>query len=245
MHSLFFLRGEDFVKVPLIGVTTFIEGNSYRLPKYYGEAIIDCGGVSVLLVKTLDEDKVRKQVESIDGLILAGGDDIDPAFFGEGPHQKLGSIEPGRDEYEMLLIKFALEMNKPILGICRGSQILNIAEGGTMYQDIYSQMDDVYQHTQNAPVQHMSHFIDIEKGSKLHEIMGEETIKINSFHHQANKDVGAGYKIVAKSKDGVVEAFESLNHDFVVGVQWHPECTYSVDEHSQRLFHRFIDTARG
>lgn len=232
------------MKVPVIGVTTFIEGISYRLPKWYGEAIVDCGGVSVLLVKTLDEDKVRKQVEALDGLILAGGNDIDPEFLGEGPHQNLGEIEPGRDKYEMLLIKYALEMNKPILGICRGCQILNIAQGGTMYQDIYSQMDDVYQHSQKAPVQHMSHFIDIEKDSKLHEIMGKENIKINSFHHQANKEAGPGFKVVARSKDGVVEAIESTEHEFVIGVQWHPECTYGVDEYSQKLFQRFVDTAK-
>ncbi len=231
--------------VPIIGVTTFVEGNSYRLPKYYGEAVVDCGGVSVLLVKTLNEDKVKAQVEAIDGLVLAGGNDIDPMYFDEGPHQKLGSIEPGRDEYEMMLIKYALEMNKPILGVCRGSQILNISQGGTMYQDIYSQMDDVYQHNQQAPVQHMSHFIDIDKESKLYEIMGDDNIKINSFHHQANRAPGKGFKVVATSKDGVVEAIESTNHEFVVGVQWHPECTYEVDTHSQKLFQRFVDVARG
>lgn len=231
--------------VPIIGVTTFIEGNSYRLPKYYGEAIVDCGGVSVLLVKTLNEDRVKAQVEALDGIILAGGNDVDPMYFNEGPHQKLGSIEPGRDEYEMMLIKYALEMDKPILGICRGAQILNISQGGSMYQDIYSQMDDVYQHGQQAPIQHMSHFIDIEKDSKLYEIMGNDNIKINSFHHQANSTPGEGLRVVAKSKDGVVEAIESTNHEFVIGVQWHPEGTYEVDTHSQKLFQRFVDVARG
>lgn len=229
------------MKMPVIGVTTFIEGNSLRLPTTYGNAISDAGGVPIILVKTEDDEKLKKQVEKLDGLILAGGDDIDPNLFGEGPHQNLGTIEPGRDAYEMALIKHALAMDKPILAICRGTQILNITEGGTMYQDIYSQMGDVYQHTQKAPTEYMSHYVTIDETSKLYEIMGDSRIRVNSFHHQANKAVGDGYMISARSDDGVIEAFESTKHDFVIGVQWHPECTYFVDKYSKKLFETLIE----
>lgn len=231
---------------PVIGVTTFISSDGLRLPENYSIAISGEKGVPVILAKIEDEALIKKQIENIDGLLLSGGDDIDPSFFGEGPHQKIGPIEPGRDLYEMKLIKYALEAEKPILGICRGAQILNVCEGGTMYQDIYSQHgDSTMKHNQDAAKDYLSHTVTVTEGTKLNEILGETEIKTNSFHHQANKYPAENLQVSAMSEDGIIEAVESTEHDFVIGVQWHPEGSYLVDEASRKIFRAFIKAASG
>lgn len=228
----------------VIGITTFITGDSLKLPATYITAVSGSGGVPFVLAKIEDDTKVKAQVDAIDGLVLTGGDDIDPSLFGEDPHQKLGNIEPGRDAYEAKLIEYALEQNKPVLAICRGAQILNISEGGTMYQDIYDQIEgNVMQHTQIAPRDYLSHTINIAKGTKLRDIIGTEEVKTNSFHHQANNLPADGYVVSARSNDGVVEAMESKHHEFVMAIQWHPEGSYKTDETSQKLFNKFIEVA--
>lgn len=229
---------------PVIGVTTFISSDGLRLPENYSIAISGEKGVPVILAKVEDETLIRKQIESIDGLLLSGGDDVEPKFFGENPHQKMGAIEPGRDLYEMKLIEYALAANKPILGICRGAQILNVQQGGTLYQDIYSQHGDVtIKHNQDAAKDYLSHSVSISEGTKLHEIIGETEIRTNSFHHQANKHNAEKFIISATSEDGIIEAIESTEHDFVLGVQWHPEGTYLADEASQKIFKAFLKAA--
>src|SRR5699024_7269696 len=150
--------------------------------------------------------------------------DIDPTYFDEEPHPALGSINPTRDVFETALIKEMLAQDKPILGVCRGAQIVNITLGGTMYQDIHSQIDgDLLQHSQRAPVGHGSHFVEVTTDSLLHQIVGTDTLRVNSRHHQANKDAAPGMIHSAKSSDGLPEATESTKHRFVLGVQWHPE----------------------
>lgn len=242
----FNLRSERMtnMKRAVIGITTFITGDSMKLPTTYINAVTKSEGVPIVLAKTEFEDQIKTQIDSVDGLLLTGGDDIDASLFGEDPHQNLGNIEPGRDAYEMKLIEYALEQDKPILAICRGAQILNISQGGTMYQDIYDQIETtVIQHRQNAPRNYLSHTVHIDSDSKLAEITGETEIKTNSFHHQANKDVPKGYIISAKTNDGVVEAAEDTNRDFVLALQWHPEASFDSDPVSQKIFKRFIETA--
>lgn len=230
---------------PIIGITTLISDNSLTLPTTYIDAINDSDGVPVILAKSLDEEKIKQQIDKIDALLLTGGNDIEPALFNEEPHQSLGEIEPGRDEYESKLIEHALTKGIPVLGICRGAQILNIQQGGTMYQDIYSQIDTpVNQHTQKAARNYLSHTVNIVEDSLLHKITGHKTIKTNSFHHQANKDVPSHFIISGVSPDGVVEAVESTEHDFVIGLQWHPEGTYFNDEVSKNVFHAFVAAAK-
>ncbi|MCD2137424.1 gamma-glutamyl-gamma-aminobutyrate hydrolase family protein [Salinicoccus halitifaciens] len=229
---------------PIIGITTFISEKGLTLPTTYIDAINDSDGVPMVLAKTEDPGKIKTQIDNIDALLLTGGNDIEPALFGEEPHRELGEIEPGRDAYESALIEHALEKGIPILGICRGAQILNIQQGGTMYQDIYSQMEaELNQHTQKAARNYLAHTVDIEAGSLLHRIVGETSIKTNTFHHQANKDVPDHFIISGLSPDGVVEAVESTVHDFVIGLQWHPEGTYFNDEASKKIFQAFVAAA--
>lgn len=233
------------MRQPVIGITTFISEKGLTLPTTYIDAINDTEGVPMVLAKTLDAGKVKAQIDSIDALLLTGGNDIEPALFNEEPHRALGEIEPGRDEYESSLIERAVEKGIPVLGICRGAQILNIQQGGTMYQDIYNQIDEeLNQHTQKAARNYLAHTVNIKEGSLLHEITGETSIRTNTFHHQANKEVPDHFIISATSPDGVVEAVESTMHEFVLGLQWHPEGTYFNDAPSKKIFHAFVEAAK-
>lgn len=230
---------------PIIGITTFISSKGLTLPTTYIDAVDDSDGVPMVLAKTPDTEKIKSQIDKVDALLLTGGNDIEPALFNEEPHQQLGEIEPGRDEYESKLIEHALEKEIPVLGICRGAQILNIQQGGTMYQDIYDQIDtEVNQHTQKAARNYLAHTVNIKKDSLLHRIVGQTKIRTNTFHHQANKDVPDHFIISATSPDGVIEAVESTVHDFVMGLQWHPEGTYFNDEPSKKIFHALVEAAR-
>ncbi|MGE8205085.1 gamma-glutamyl-gamma-aminobutyrate hydrolase family protein [Heyndrickxia sp. NPDC080065] len=210
----------------------------------YMQAVIQAGGIPVILPMGMEED-IEEITNRIDGLILSGGGDIDPTLFGEEPHPKLGSISPGRDNYEIKIIQKMLQLNKPILAICRGIQILNIAVGGNMFQDIYSQIESpLIQHSQNAVRYHPSHYVYVEKNSMLSEITGCTDFKVNSFHHQAVRNVVEPLKVVARSSDGVIEAVESSVHRFVLGVQWHPEPLAVHGDHiSQKIFQRFIQSS--
>lgn len=204
----------------------------------YSRAIVKAGGIPILLPSE-GIPHINRLITKIDGLLLSGGGDVDPALFGEEPHRHLGNVTPERDHFEFQLAKAMLQGEKPMLGICRGMQVINIAAGGNIYQDIYSQCQaPILQHSQRAPAQHASHFIQLEKGSILQSIMGEKSVKVNSYHHQAVKDVPDPFVVSARSSDGIIEAIESSTHRFVVGVQWHPEALR--DAYSSKLFAEFI-----
>jgi len=229
---------------PIIGITTFITEDRLVLPDTYIKAVSESGGTPIILPKVADDAQIRMQLDQIDGLLLSGGDDIDPGLFGEDPHPKLGIIEPGRDEYESKLIKSCLKDNLPILAVCRGAQILNITEGGTMYQDIYDQVEEnVIQHQQKASRNFLSHSIEVKVDSLLHSILGETSVRTNSFHHQANRAVPSPFQITAYSNDGVIEAIESTSHNFVLGLQWHPEGSFPTDDYSKKIFAAFVKAA--
>lgn len=231
--------------LPVIGITTeVVDGDHLELRSTFIYAISKLGGIPLLLPKIEDEDIIRGQVAQIDALFLPGGNDINPSTYGENPHPKLEKVEAGRDEYELELIHRCLEKDKPILGICRGSQLLNSVAGGTMYQDL----DDEYgegliQHRQTSNRDFLNHKIEIMEGSKLHEITGVTEMSVNSFHHQANHDIGASYEVSAVAPDGVIEAIESKEHDFVMGLQFHPEDAFEFNEPSRKIIEAFIKAA--
>lgn len=229
---------------PIIGVTPSIEidGKSYMVSHDHIKAIILAGGIPIILPlysKTVD---IAEITQMIDGLYLTGGYDIDPLLFGEEPHEQLGTITPARDTFEMVCIDQMLTVDKPILGVCRGCQILNIAVGGNMYQDIYAQIDGkVLQHIQKAPQGHKSHFVYVKAGSLLEKLIGMKKFLVNSRHHQANRKVVQGFQVSGKASDGVIESIESTTHTFVLGVQWHPENMATLDDQpSQRIFRGFM-----
>lgn len=227
---------------PIIGITTDLEKNEkHMLNNTYVNAVIHAGGLPILLPIGIEED-VEQFAGLIDGLLLTGGGDLDPTIFGEEPHVLLGSVEPARDAVELNLFKEVLAINKPILGVCRGLQVINIALGGNMYQDIYAQKEgDLLQHSQKALRTHGSHFVQVEKDSLLESITKTNQIKVNSFHHQAVKDIPTPLRISGVASDGVIEAIESTAHRFVLGVQWHPEAlAQKSDAVSLQIFDAFI-----
>ncbi|MFD1039805.1 gamma-glutamyl-gamma-aminobutyrate hydrolase family protein [Virgibacillus byunsanensis] len=229
---------------PIIGVTSSMETDQdyYMIGSENVNAISWAGGIPVMLPHLLEDRDVEHIASTIDGLYLTGGYDIDPTLFDEEPHPNLGTIIPSRDQFELALTQKMLDLGKPILGVCRGCQILNIARGGDMYQDIYAQIDrDLLQHKQKAPKGHGSHFVHVLKNSLLHRLTGLDKLKVNSRHHQANRNVATLFQTSGESNDWIIEAIESNQHPFVLGLQWHPEnMLVSNDEASRKIFRGFI-----
>lgn len=234
---------------PWIGITcTRMQTSGQRGGSFvtdaYVSAVRHAGGIPILLPIVDEEELNRAWFDRIDGLLLSGGEDIDPRFFNEDPHPQLGQIVPERDRQEIWLSRWAISEDKPLLAICRGIQILNVALGGGMVQDIGSQVVQPIQHSQKAPFSHASHNIEIESGTKMENIAGGMATYVNSFHHQSVGEVAPGFVVSAWAGDGVTEAIESVDHPFAVGVQWHPEFLVQTEEHAKRLFKAFIESAR-
>lgn len=234
---------------PIIGISgSLIIDEGGMFPGYerayvnddYVQSVVNGGGIPFIIPLNYNEVVIRKQLEIIDGLVLSGGHDVNPLLYGEEPTQKLGGILPKRDEFDLNLIKIAMEMNIPILGICRGHQILNVANGGTLYQDL-SFIDGCYiKHNQGSLSNIPTHTVEVTEESKLANIIGQKVIT-NSFHHLAIKDVAPGFKTSAVSKDGVIEAIEKEGEYFVMGVQWHPEMMSKTDSNMLKLFERLVE----
>ncbi|MDW0116702.1 gamma-glutamyl-gamma-aminobutyrate hydrolase family protein [Sporosarcina thermotolerans] len=227
---------------PIIGITSNVEHLTHTLQNTYIQAVIAGGGVP-LIIPTGVETDVGQITSIIDGLVVSGGGDINPMEFNEEPIQQLGDVTPERDSIELELVRQMLSLDKPILGICRGHQILNVAFGGTIYQDINTQITTpLVQHNQNAKRSHQSHTVNVVKDTLLASITLSEKILVNSFHHQAVKDIPSPLIVSGQASDGVVEAMESTKHHFVLGVQWHPEALlHKGDQVSDRLFKAYIN----
>lgn len=222
---------------PVIGITfTYNIGNSSS--NNYIRAIKEFGGIPRPLYPGISEDTYA----DIDGLLLTGGPDIDPSYYGEEVHETT-EIEPNRDELELFLFKRSREKDIPVFGVCRGIQVMNVAMDSSLYQDIPSQFTDHLTHKILEDENDSWHDIKIQSGSLLNEITGETIAKVNSRHHQALKVVGDGFRVTAQSKDGIIEAIEDKSKRFMVGVQYHPErmwATADSREHRRKLFEAFI-----
>lgn len=191
-----------------------------------------------------DESAIRTQIELVDGIILSGGWDVNPLLYDEEPSGLLQFIYPERDAFELKVIKIAYELNKPILGICRGMQILNVAFGGSLYQDLSHYSASSLQHVQKARRYEPSHTVEIVRSTQLHKIFGTDVIMANSFHHQAIKAIAPGFQVSAKARDGVIEAFEKPGKHFIVGVQWHPEMMARFHPDMLKIFTSFVQAAQ-
>ena len=204
-------------------------GNSFS----YLKAIEQAGGVPLLLPLSTDTEMLDTLFERIDGLLLAGGVDIHPQAYGHEPHPKLGGNDLLQDTTEVYLTRKAANDGKPILGICRGHQMLNVALGGTLYQDIPSEVDGALDHEESAKKEDgswLAHTIQIDETSWLAETLGQTLIQTNTMHHQAVRDVAPTLRVAGKASDGVVEVIESTNDNFAVGIQSHPEELWSTTE---------------
>jgi putative glutamine amidotransferase len=230
---------------PTIGISLDQDDQKFFINHDYVSSVIQAGGIPLPIPFLSDPIMVKKMVDQCDGLLLSGGVDMDPLHYGEEPSPYLGSIIPDRDEIELKLFHLFVQQNKPVLAICRGCQLINVALGGDLYQDIPSQMKAAINHDQNAPRGYATHTIEIKKESLLFHIVGEEKIRVNSYHHQSVKNIGSSLISSAVSADGVIEAIESTIHPFLLGVQWHPEGMALVqDQYAMKLFSAFVDACK-
>lgn len=237
------------MKRPRIGITTGhdTENQSYLLKYSYVQRIAQAGGLPVLLPADEAVGNEESYAEILDGIVFSGGGDIHPAYFKEEPEDgfSAGKILPQRDSFEIQLYREAEKRKLPMLGICRGIQVMAVAAGGTIYQDIENGMKRRYhvRHMQTAPDWCETHMVHVADGTKLFEIYQIGQIMTNSFHHQAIKQVPEGYRVSAWSTDGVVEGIESAELPFCLGVQWHPERMAERDERTAALFAEFVKSA--
>lgn len=232
---------------PLIGITTRLDlrNDTFYLRRYYAEAVAAAGGSPVYLPLLADREALIDLAARLDGVLLSGSDsDLDPALYGEEPHARLGPVVPERDAVDLLLLEIIEARKLPLLAICFGIQSLNVSRGGTLIQDIESQVVSAYKHEQGAPYDRESHSIEIEPESLLARLAGARIARVNSTHHQAIKEPGRNLKVVARAKDGVIEAVEDQRADrFLLGVQWHPEVGWERNELSARIFRAFVEAA--
>lgn len=229
---------------PIIGITCSSTDSSNSISTNYVNAIEKAGGTSILLPSTRNDSCIVDYIKLIDGLLLAGGVDVDPLYFGEEPKPLMGKIDIDRDYLEIHLIPEALKVNLPVLGICRGIQILNVAMGGSIYQDISMSGKSILKHRQDAPGLYATHTIDVLSKSQLIRILSNSKIRTNSFHHQAVREAAPGFIISAVARDGIIEGIESINHNFVVGVQFHPEQMWQDNPPITNLFLEYVSAAK-
>lgn len=211
---------------PVIGISGNFGTKGCELAEGYYQSILQAGGIPVIIPPYEDQDSIIQCIERLDGILLSGGGDMNPLIIGEEPLPGLHSICPQRDNAELMLIRNAVDRQVPILGICRGIQMLAVALGGSVYQDLDSQYHDapLIKHSQDLAREYASHTALIQQDSILSQIFQQESIPVNSFHHQAVRDSGPQLHVTARSVDGVIEAVESSTHKSIMGVQWHPEC---------------------
>jgi putative glutamine amidotransferase len=217
-----------------------LDTRRFYLGRDYSEAIEGLGAIPFHLSLIPNEEYIAEALKNLDGILLPGSDtDVDPRYFGEEPHPKLKTIIPEKEETDFLVLAAAEKSKMPLLGICFGMQALNIARGGSVFQDIESQIPNVLKHEQGKPLERNSHAITIENESLLANLAKNGTdIRVNSHHHQSIKTVGENLKATAWTKDGVIECIEDTRG--VLGVQWHPELSWKTDELSRNIFETFI-----
>jgi putative glutamine amidotransferase len=229
---------------PLIGISCSVDDESEKLSLNlaYLRAVEAAGGVPVMLAGT--EETARAVIGQLHGVLLSGGVDVDPCHFGEEPHPALGEVSATRDTFELALARAALQGGVPVFGICRGCQVMAIAGGGTLYQDIPSQRPESLQHYQHGARSRASHAVDVSAGSRLREISGAPHLRVKSFHHQAVRALPSGWVSTATAPDGLIEAFEDPSHPYWLAVQWHPEGLYAHDPAAKALFTAFVQAAQ-
>jgi putative glutamine amidotransferase len=243
------------MSAPIVGVPSHSHNKrlddtyppSFLMTQMYIKRLEAAGAAPVIVPLLHDAAALRAIFESLDGLFLAGGNDMDPATYGEAPHAALGLLNRDRDRVELMLTRLALEAGLPILAVCRGIQVLNVSGGGTLYQDITAQVRGAMRHQYHElqPRNYRAHSVTVERDSRLFRFVGATTVQVNSLHHQAVKDVAPGFRITARATDGIIEGIERRNGNFALGVQWHPEALAEEDAAMQAIFDGFVAAIRG
>lgn len=230
---------------PIIGITGNYDSGKCTLLEGYYRSVLEAGGTPLIVPSFDDTDAMVSVLDNVDALILSGGGDINPLYLGEEPIPELSSINPARDWQELMLVRLAANRQIPILGICRGIQVMTAALGGKLYQDIYRQAGATLKHSQDTDRHIATHSVRIASSSKLAKIFGSTNLHVNSFHHQAVQEAAPGFAVTAVSPDGLIEAVESTQCKSMIGVQWHPECMILGGDRSMMpLFEWVVGEAR-
>ncbi|MBN2005044.1 MAG: gamma-glutamyl-gamma-aminobutyrate hydrolase family protein [Anaerolineae bacterium] len=238
---------------PLIGITGRKDTSArlshtslHSVGETYTRAVHHMGGVPVVIPPLTTDADWPLLVARLDGLLLSGGEDIAPEFYKQGDEMHLGGIDLERDAAELGLVRLWLESKRPLLAICRGHQMLNVALGGTLYQDIATHIPHALDHsfTPARSMEQVVHSVTLEEGSRLAAILGVTTVAVNSAHHQSVRETGKSLSAVGYAPDGVIEVLELADHAFVIGVQWHPEAMVKTSETMWPLFEAFVQAAR-
>ena len=234
------------MKKPLIGVIPLYdeERESYWMLPGYFEGIRTAGGIPVMLPLEADEEDLRQLTGLCDGLLFTGGHDVDPTLYGEERRAACGESCPARDRLETAVFRLAWEKDLPVLGICRGIQLLNALLGGTLYQDLPSEHFGGAEHHMAPPYDRTCHTVELLPGTPLAGLLGRETLGVNSYHHQAVKTLAPALRPMAQAPDGLTEAVWAPEKRFFWAVQWHPEFSFPADEASQRIFETFVGHCR-
>ncbi len=230
-------------KKPVIGVIPLYDETKesiWMLPGYL-EGLQTAGAIPVVLPLTAAKEDYVRLDEQIDGYLFTGGHDISPELYGEEKKKTCGSPCGMRDELEPYLYRMALTEDKPVLGICRGIQLINVLEGGTLYQDLPTEYETDVEHHMEPPYDRTVHSVDIISESPLYDLLGKSHMDVNSYHHQAVKTPGNGLKVMAVSEDGLVEAVYRPDKKFVWGVQWHPEFIYKRNDDARKILRKFVE----
>jgi len=222
-----------------------LETCRFYLGRHYSEALAGLGAIPAHISLIPDADYISGVMSDLDGILLPGSNtDVDPLRYGQEPIPQLGTVIPEKDETDLLVLAEAERRKMPVFGICFGMQVMNVFYGGTLFQDVFTQIPNCLKHEQGKPAARNSHTIKIEKGSLIHELAGQETALANTSHHQSVDKTGKGLKATAWSADGVIEAIEGTREErFILGVQWHPELSWNTDGLSNAIFKRFVAAA--
>lgn len=228
----------------IIGIVPLVDygRDSLWLVPGYMEGIAHAGGLPIMLPLTSNTDIIEQLVQMCDGFLMTGGQDVSPSIYNAPKTALCGECSAERDHMETVLLEKALAADKPVLGICRGIQLLNAFLGGTLYQDIPTEYPSELKHHQAPPYDVPSHEINILSETPLYQIFGKDRIAVNSYHHQAIKDLSPQLKVMALATDGLAEAVYMPNKLFVWALQWHPEFSYRTDENSRRIFEAFVQS---
>ena len=238
---------------PVIGISALASRGpdaphlpTFALNQRYALAVAAAGGAPLLIPPGLDVRSLRVVYDRLDGVLLSGGGDVDPARYGESPHPSVYDVDPGRDETELSVARWAVADDKPLLAICRGVQVLNVALGGSLVQDIPSQWPDPLLHIfdlVSVERDFQAHAVRVDPGTRLHAILGSDQATVNSWHHQSLRRVASPLQVTACAPDGIIESVEMPGRTLVLGVQWHPEWLYDSQPEMKRLFEALVQAA--
>ena len=229
-------------RAPLIAVTTYgrNDNGEFFLPAEYIDSIRRAGGIPLLIAP--GETRWEEVLHSVDGLVLTGGGDLDPGLYGAAGHETIYMVDTERDALELSCAQRAVESGLPTLGICRGTQVLNVVGGGTLHTHLPDVVGEAVKH-RAPPRDPISHGVTVRPGTRLAEIVEDLEFPCASWHHQAIRDVAPGWEVTAHAPDGIIEAMELPSHPFLVAVQWHPELTAAEDPRQARLFEALVEAA--